>query len=124
MCLCECRKVKKGTICQSYNLGKIIHLNVEINSGSTSPNIGSSFGHPPSQTSISRRYYSHNYEKNWFNHTASPFSILSETLPVMQGDPFASDSEDETYVCPEKDVDSSDSHLTSSDDDGDSDDPE
>ena len=43
---------------------------------------------------------------------------------MMQGDPFASDSEDETYVCPEKDVDSSDSHLTSSDDDGDSDDPE
>ena len=41
----------------------------------------------------------------------------------MQGDPFASDSEDETYICPEKDVDSSDSHLTSSDD-GDSDDPE
>ena len=63
VCLCECRKVKKGTICQSYNLGKIIHLNVEINSGSASPNIGSSFGHPISQTSISRRYYSHNYEE-------------------------------------------------------------
>ena len=46
VCLCECRKVKKGTICQSYNLEKIIHLNVEINSGSASPNIGSSFGHP------------------------------------------------------------------------------
>ena len=43
---------------------------------------------------------------------------------MMQGDPFASNSEDETYVCPEKDIDSSDSHLTSSADDGDSDDPE
>ena len=63
VCLCKCRKVKKGTICQSYNLGKIIHLNVEINSGSASPNIRSSFGHPTSQTSISRRYYSHNYDK-------------------------------------------------------------
>ena len=42
----------------------------------------------------------------------------------MQGDRFASDTEDETYVYPETDIDSSDSHLTSSDDDCDGDDPE
>lgn len=43
---------------------------------------------------------------------------------MVQGDPFTSDSEDETYVCPDKDVDSSDSLFTSSDDEGDGDDPE
>ena len=31
----------------------------------------------------------------------SLFSILSETLPTMQGDPFSSDSEDEMYICPD-----------------------
>ena len=49
--------------------------------------------------------------------------IYQKHCLLMQGDPFASDSEDKTYVCPEIDVDSSDSHLTSSDD-GDNDDPE
>ena len=52
------------------------------------------------------------------------FSNLSETLPVVEGDPFASDSEDETYVCPDEDAESSDSHFTSSDNESDSDDPE
>ena len=41
----------------------------------------------------------------------------------MQGTPFDSDSEDETYICPDNvDSDSSDS-VCSPDDDDDSDDP-
>ena len=49
-------------------------------------------------------------------------SILSETLPTIQGNPFSSDSEDETYVCPgEESEESSDCQTY---DDSDSDSPE